>query len=63
MHIFHLYFLNKDISLDMGLACLNFSVCLDKTHMEGRVSQHFDIGITFCYMLCRMRHFSKKHSI
>ena len=30
-------------------------------HLEGRVSQNFDIGLTFCFMLCRRLNFFLKY--
>ena len=37
MLIFHIYILNKDISLNMRLTCLEMDIHVSETHLEGRV--------------------------
>ena len=60
-HIFHVYFLNMDISLIIASISLKMCMCIAETYMEGSVSQDFDLGISFCFMQCRRRHFEKKY--
>ena len=36
-------------------------MCIAEICMEGRVSQIFDLGLSFCFMLCNRRHFEKKY--
>ena len=47
--IFHIYFLNMDISLIMIPICLKTAIHVSKTHMEGSMSQNNDIGLRFCF--------------
>ena len=48
-------FLNKDISFDIPLICRKLLTHADKGHLEGSMSQNFDLGSTFYSM-----HFRKK---
>ena len=57
---FSLYFLNIDISLIIALISLKICMCIAETYMEGRMSQNFDLGLSFCFMQCTRRHFEKK---
>ena len=59
--IFHVYFFNMDISLIIALICLKICMFLSELCMEGSVSQNFDLGLSFYFMLCRRRHFEKKY--
>ena len=59
--IFHVYFFNMDISLIIAPICLKICMCTAEICMEGSVSQNFDLGLSFCFMLCRKRHFEKKY--
>ena len=59
--IFHVYFLNMDISLIIALICLKTCMCIAEIYTEGRVSQNFDIGLSFCLMLCRKSNFERKY--
>ena len=56
-----MYFLNMDISLIIALICLKTCMCIADICMEGSVSQIFDLGLSFCFMVCRRRHFEKKY--
>ena len=56
---FLIYFLNKDISLDMRLTCLKMAMDVYETHLEGRVSQNFDIGLGLNLIACRSGGFQK----
>ena len=42
-----------DISLTIALFSLEMCKHVTKVRMEGRVSQNFDLGLSFCFMLCR----------
>ena len=57
--IFHVYFFNMDISLFIAF-CLKICICIAQICMEGTVSQNFDLGLSFCFMVCRTKHFEKK---
>ena len=35
-------------------------MCIAEIDIEGSMSQDFDLGLTFCFMQCRRRHFEKK---
>ena len=59
--IFHVYFFNMDISLIIALTSLKICMCIAEICMKGRVSQNFDLGLSFCFMQCRKRHFEKKY--
>ena len=59
-HIFHVYFLNMDISLIIALTSLKMYMCIAEICMEGSMSQKFDLGLSFCFMQCRRRHLKKK---
>ena len=60
-HIFHVYFLNMDISLIIAPISLKSCMCIAETYMEGSVSQNSDLGLSFCFMQCRRRHFEKEY--
>ena len=57
---FHQYFFNIDISLIMTLTRLKFVVHTNKTHVEGLLSQYFDIVLSFCFIVCRRSYFRKE---
>ena len=57
--IFLIYFFNKDISLDMRLTCLKMAMHVYETHLEGRVYQNFDIGLSLNFIACRNGGFQK----
>ena len=59
--IFQLYFLNMDISLIIEHICLKTCMCIVEICMKGCVSQNFDLGLSFCFMLFSRRHFEKKY--
>ena len=61
-HIFHIYFLNMDISLIMKITGIKLAIHVAEIRLEGRVSQNFDIGLRFCFMLCRRLNFFKKNT-
>ena len=42
--IFHIYFLNKHISLNIRITSLKTAIHVSKTHLEGKVSQNFDMS-------------------
>ena len=50
---FDIYFFNMDISLIIALICLRICMYIPKIYMEGSVSQIFDIGFSFCFIVCR----------
>ena len=58
--IFHVYFFNMDISLIIAL--ISFKTCMNIAGIcvEGSVSQNFELGLSFCFMVCRRRNFEKK---
>ena len=49
--IFHKFVLNMNISFIMRLICLKIVIHVLKTHLEGRVSQNVDIGLSFNLIL------------
>ena len=58
--IFHIHFLNMDISLIIALITLETCMCIAEICMEGSVSQNFELGLSFCFMVSRRRNFGKK---
>ena len=36
-------------------------MCIAEICMEGSVSQNFDIGLSFCFIVCRRRNFERKY--
>ena len=52
MHIF----LNMDISI---IISLKMCIHVTKVCMEGSVSQNFDLGLSFGFMLCRRWNFEE----
>ena len=58
---FHIHFLNMDISLIMTVTCLEISIYNTKTHLEGSVSQNFDLGFSFHFIVCRRLDFAKNY--
>ena len=57
--LFHKYFLNMDSSLIMRLICLKIVIHVLRIHLEGRVSQNFDIGLSFDLVAFRKGTFQK----
>ena len=53
MCIFHVHFLNMDISVNMAHTPLKFETCILEIQMEGRMSQNFDLGHSFNFMKCK----------
>ena len=47
----HIYFLNMDISLIIIVTCSKLSTHDARTHSEGSVSQNFDLGFSFCFIV------------
>ena len=58
--IFHIYFFNMDFSLIMTLMCMKIFIHSAEICFEGCVSQKFDIGLSFCFMVCRIWNCEKK---
>ena len=54
-------FFNMDISLIIALISLEMCIPVYKVCMEGRVSQNVDLGLSFCFMLCRRWNLKKKN--
>ena len=54
-----MYFSNTDISLIITPIHLKTPIHLAETHLEGSVSQDFDIGLSFCFIVCRRRELGK----
>ena len=48
--IFHFYFFNKDISLNIYDKNMKCSTGVKRIHTEGTVSQIFDLGIIFHFI-------------
>ena len=42
-----------DISLIKTIMGMKIAIHVAETHWEGRVSQNFDIALSFCFILCR----------
>ena len=57
--MFHVKLLNMDISLIIAPISLRMCMCIAEMYMEGSVSYNFDLGLSFCFMQCRRRHFEK----
>ena len=49
-----------DISLIKRPKSLKFLLHVGETHMEGRVSQNFNIGLSFCFIVSRISFFERK---
>ena len=58
-HIFHIHFFNMDISLDIKLIIMKIAKLVPEINWEGRVSQNFDIGLSFCFISYRRVDFQK----
>ena len=56
---FFTYCLNMDISLIMKITGMKIVTHVAEIRLEGRVSQNFDIVLSFCFMLCRRVDFKK----
>ena len=57
--IFHEYVLNTDISLIIRLTIIKICIHVAEVCLEGSMSQNFDIGTSFYFMLCRSWNFGK----
>ena len=51
--IFDIFFFNMDISLIIANICFRICMYIPEIYMEGRVSHTFDIGFSFCFIVCR----------
>ena len=51
MRYFYFYFLNMDISVTIQVILLKLSMCDPNILLEGSMSQNFDLGYSFCFML------------
>lgn len=49
------YFLNNDIFLNNACRYLKFKTCILNSHSEGTVSQSFDLGSSFYFMIYRRK--------
>ena len=49
-----------DISLIKRPKSLKFLLHVGETHMEGSVSQNFNIGLSFCFIVTRISFFERK---
>ena len=47
---FHFYFLNTDIMLDIIVKEMKFGMGVENNHIEGTVSQIFDLGLSFYFI-------------
>ena len=45
----------------MNITGMKIGMHVAETRLEGRVSQNFDIGLSFCFILCRRMNFLKKY--
>ena len=43
----------------MALRCLDIFIHVTEVCLEGRISQNFDMRLSFCFMVCRKRKFAK----
>ena len=50
---FSKHFLNMDISVAIAFSSSKFEMCIHEIHMEGSVSQNFEIGPSFYLRKCR----------
>ena len=48
-----------DISLIIALISLETCMCIARICMEESVSQNFELGLSFCFMVCGRRNFEK----
>ena len=53
--IFFIYFFNKDISVNIPSIFLIFFIHADEGHLEGSVSQNFDLGPNFDFRQSRKK--------
>ena len=52
-----------DFSLIIALTCMKICIHNAEICFEGSMSQNFDIGLSFSFMVCRIRNFEKKSKI
>ena len=50
---FSKHFFNMDTSAAIAFSSSKYEMCIHKIHMEGSVSQHFEIGPSFYLRKCR----------
>ena len=50
-----------DISLIIKITGIKLAIHVAEIPLEGRMSQNFDIGLSFCFMLCRRLNFLKRY--
>ena len=49
-----------DISLIKRPKCLKFLLHIGETHIEGSMSQNFNIGLIYCFIVSRRSFFERK---
>ena len=49
----HVNFLNMYISVNMAHTPFKFETCILEIQMEGSLSQNFDLGNSFHFIICR----------
>ena len=59
-HFPHIFF-NMDISLIIALISLKICMYIAGICMERTLSQNFELGLSFCFMVCRRRNFERKY--
>ena len=58
--IFHVYCFKMNISLIITRICLKTCMYIAEICVERSLSQNFDVGISFCFMMYRRRKLEKK---
>ena len=58
-----MYIFNMDNSLVTALICLRMCMCIAEICMEKSLSQNFELGLSFCFILCKRRDFGEKKII
>ena len=59
-NLFFTYFFNMDFSLIMALICMKSCIHSAEIFFEGSVSQNFDTGLSFCFMVEKKNFENKK---
>ena len=50
-HFFHFYFSNNDFSFTINSLSIKLFLVIKNIHMQGSVSQNFDLGFFFFFMM------------
>ena len=58
-HFFHFYFSNNNFSFTINSLSTKLFLVINNIHMQGSVSQNFDLGFCYFFMMCYVKYCRK----